>query len=302
MDNRLTQRVLSVSRLAIAVLGGLVALLLLAAIPDIWHRDIDGVLTLQLNTVPENISAYLRGIFNGDSWWFHETWYERSFWSTMWPRMVRSLFYLLTSGLLATALGLTVGAWLTASRRDGLREIVTFAGAVPDFVLALLLQIAVVAVYKSTGVRIARVASLTNAEPALLLPLIALTVVPAVYLLRTVSARAYVVAAEDYVLVAKATGIGRLRIWVNQVMPNLTAFVRADLAKICGMMIANFFIVEYLFSLKGVTALVFSFGISYSYQYDLVMNSFLLMILMYAIMYLTLRVFVRVVDEAARRL
>jgi peptide/nickel transport system permease protein len=302
MTTKRAERSLSLVRLLIAVLVGLAALMLLAAVPDIWHRDIDGVLTFDLSTVPENISAYVRGVFNGDSWRFRETWYERSFMSTMWPRTVRSLFYLLTSGLAATAVGLALGAWLTASRRDRLREIITFAGAVPDFVLALLLQIGVVAVYKSTGVRIARVASLTNAEPALLLPLIALIVVPAVYLLRTVSARAYVVAAEDYVLVAKATGIGRLRIWVSQIMPNLTAFVRADLAKICGMMIANFFIVEYLFSLKGVTALVFSFGISYSYQYALVMNSFLLMILMYAIMYATLRLFIRLVDEVATRL
>ncbi|HZK48714.1 MAG TPA: ABC transporter permease subunit, partial [Thermoleophilia bacterium] len=250
----------------------------------------------------EDTTSYLRGLVTGEAWTYGDNWYRRDFIGPVLPRFVRSLRYLMTSAVLATLLGLLAGAWLTAARRDRLKDVVTFAGAVPDFVLALLLQLAVVAVYRATGFRVARVASLTNRDAAVLLPLISLTLVPAVYLARSLSARAYVIASEDFVLVSKAMGQGRPRIWLAQILPNLTAFLRADLAKVCGMMLANFFIVDYLYNLKGVTTMLFMFGFTHPYQYNLTMDTFIVMIVLYVIIYVGLRGLVRVIDGVAVRL
>lgn len=292
---------LSTLRMVVPFIVGAGMLMVLAAVPDAVRMDDADLIAVKPAAVVEDISSYIRGVFTGDAWTYGNAWYRRDFFENMPPRFLRSLRYLLTSALLATTLGLIVGAWLTATRRDRLKDVVTFAGAMPDFILALLLQIAVVAVYRSTGFRIARVASITNEDAAVLLPLISLTLIPAVYLIRTISARAYVIASEDFVLVSKATGLSRSRIWLAQIAPNLTAFLRADLAKVCGMMLANFFIVEYLFNVKGVTTLLFSFGPTSPYDYNLVMNSFLAMILLYVIIYLALRIFVRAIDTVARR-
>ena len=277
-------------------------LMLLAAVPDVVHTDEAGDIRVRPAAAVEDITGYAQGLFTGDAWTYGSAWYKREFFDNMPPRFLRSLRYLLTSGLLATTIGLFVGAWLTASRRDRLKDVMTFAGAVPDFVLALLLQMAVVAVYRNFGFRIARVASITNDDAAVALPLISLTVIPAVYLVRTVSARAYAIASEDFILVSKATGLSRRRIWFEQMTPNLTAFLRADLAKVCGMMLANFFIVEYLFNIKGVTTLLFSFGFASPYEYNLVMDSFLTIMVLYAIIYFSLRLFVRAIDAVALRL
>lgn len=139
------------------------------------------------------------------------------------PRTSKSL-----SGLAALTIGLIAGIGVTARRKDGIREAMTSVAAVPDFVLALLLQIAVVAFYRWTGFRIARVASLTTSEPALVLPLVTLTLVPAISVLRVVSARAHLAVAEDHTLVAMALGLSRRRIYLTRITPIVLDFVRAD--------------------------------------------------------------------------
>ncbi|MHB1343846.1 MAG: ABC transporter permease subunit [Thermoleophilia bacterium] len=285
-----------------AVVGlGILALLLIAAVPDGLVVQEDRVVFRPV-VMAEDIGGYLHGIVTGEAFTYQEHWHTRSFLPQAGDRAVRSFVYLGLSALAAVTVGLLTGLWLTAHRKEGIREALTSMAAVPDFVLALVLQIGVVAVYQWSGYRVARVVSLTDAEPAVLLPLLTLTLVPGISVLRTVSARAHMAAAADHTLVAKALGMSRRRIYLTRLTPLVLGFVRADIPRLAGTMLGNLFIVEYLFNIRGVTTFVFTRGLSGGYQYDLVMSALLLIAGLYAAVYLVLRLYLGALEGAVTRL
>lgn len=285
---------------AVVIVLGIVALLFVAAVPDALVVTDDRVV-FRPSTMVEDVTGYVRGIVTGDILTYHERWYDRELLPRVLDRVPRSFFYLAVSGLAAVTIGVAAGIWVTARRKDGVREAITALAVVPDFVLALLLQILVVAVYRRTGFRIARVVSLTAAEPAILLPLLTLTLVPMISVLRTVSARAHLAAAEDHTLVARAQGMSSRRIYLTRILPIVLTFVRADIPRLAATMLGNLFIVEYLFNVRGVTTFVFTRGLFGGYQYDLVMSAFLMTACLYAAVFLLLRAYVVVLGRLAVR-
>ena len=289
-------------RRSLLVLGVvLVAIFLVAAGPDVLSTD-RGAIVFRPRAVTHDIVAYARGLTDGSSFAYGR-WGERSFTEGLGSRVLTSYRYMVTAGLLALVLGPLLGTWLTAGRHERTKEVVATAGAVPDFILALLLQIGVVAVYKATGFRLAHVATIDMNRQAVFLPLLVLTIAPTVYLVRSVSSRVHQVICEQYILAAKARGLGRLRIYLTHVLPNVTRFLRADLARVAGVILADFFIVDYLFNLRGITTLIF-FGMNGGnggYRYSLAVNGLLVTLLLYLAVYLALRLFVALVESVAVR-
>jgi peptide/nickel transport system permease protein len=287
-----------VKRKVVVLVVVLAAVLLLAAGPDVLFAR-DGVIVFRPGAVVDDLVAYVRGLADGASFTYG-VWDNRSFLPGLGSRVLASYLYMVAAGLLALVLGPLLGMWLTAGRHDRTKDVVAAAGAVPDFVLALLLQIGVVALYKDTGFRLAHVATIDSSRRAVLLPVLVLTVVPTIYLLRSVSSRVYQVTSEHYILAAKARGLGRLRIYLTHVLPNVTRFLSADLPRVAGIILADFFIVDYLFNLHGITTLIF-FGMKGGYRYSLAVNGLLVTVGLYLAVYLSLRAFVALVESAAVR-
>ena len=77
-------------------------LMVLAAVPDVVHKDEAGDIRVRPAAAVEDITEYAQGLFTGDAWIYGSAWYKREFFDNMPPRFLRSLRYLLTSGLLAT--------------------------------------------------------------------------------------------------------------------------------------------------------------------------------------------------------
>src|SRR5690606_33041650 len=154
--------------------------------------------------------------------------------------------------------------------KEWMKDTIGFLGTIPDFILVIFLQLGVVSIYQSTGFRLARVASRSADENAYLLPLITLTLIPAIYLIRTLSERTYDVLSEDYILTAKAKGLKKRVIYINHVIRNVLPFLKADLHKVLAIMMSNLFIVEYLFNIRGITAMLFG---GTMYQYNLIVNT-----------------------------
>ena len=287
---------------SVVILGVvLVAILLVAAGPDVLSTD-RGAVVFRPRAVTEDVVSYVRGLADGSSFAYGR-WDERSLLDGLGSRVLTSYRYMVSAGLLAVVLGPLLGTWLTAGRRDRTKDVVATVGAVPNFILALLLQIGVVAVYKATGFRLAHVATIDLSRQAVFLPLLVLTLAPTIYLIRSVSSRVYQVTSEQYILAAKARGLGRLRIYRTHVLLNVTRFLRADLARVAGVILADFFIVDYLFNLRGITTFIF-FGMNRGnggYRYGLAVNGLLVALFLYLGVYLTLRVFVVLVESLAVR-
>jgi peptide/nickel transport system permease protein len=286
----------------LSAIGAVLAVVLLAALPDMVSTG-EGQVTFRLSALFSDAGGYIRGVFNGQSFLYHTSdYYGRPLLVDLWQPFVTSLRYAAIAAAAALFLGTLGGMLVVAWRRENLKDVVSVVGVVPDFVLVLVLQVAVVAVYKATGFRIARIATITRDQAALLLPLLILTLLPAVFVLRSVSNRTYMLTTEDYVRVARAQGLSRFTIYRRHLAPNVLLGLRADLHKIVAMLLSNLFIVEYLFNVRGITYMVFYYGgRGDGYQFNLVLTSFFGVLLLYALIYSGLRLMLWLAFRATAR-
>ncbi|WP_190279489.1 ABC transporter permease subunit [Ornithinibacillus gellani] len=276
-------------RIALSCIGMILGIFLLAAIPLTINIS-TGSLVWQLDGAWQAMTNYVIGIVNGDSFLFQEGTNRFQDFLKVVPRhFLLSLGYIVLSGLTAVILGMLVSTWYSRSKQEWVKDIIGFLGMIPDFILVLFLQIAVVSVYQSTGWKVARVASKGVHDHAILLPLITLAIIPTIYLIRTLSERAYDVMGEDYILTAKAKGLTKWYIYIQHVVRNVLPFLKADLHKVASIMISNLFIVEYLYNVNGLTKLLFA---STGYQFNLTVNALLAFIGLYIVMYAVLRLFI----------
>ena len=279
------------------------AVFLLAALPDVLTIENDRIV-LHLSMFAADIGGYFRGLLGGDSFLYRPAYTNVPYRSVL-SDMVRPFFtsfaYAGVSAVTAMLIGSIGGMLVVAYRKEQVKDVVSLFGIVPDFVMILLLQLIVVAIYKATGFHVARVATITQGEPALLLPLLILTLIPAVFILRSISNRTYMVSTEEFVLVARAQGLSRFAVYRRHILPHVLAALQADLHKITALVLGNLFIIEYLFNIRGITRLVFSSSRTGGYQFNLVVTAFLAILLLYGLLFSVLRLIVRLAESAGDR-
>ncbi|RAL26983.1 ABC transporter permease subunit [Thermoflavimicrobium daqui] len=247
------------------------------------------------------VKNYFSGLLTGES--FQYKWVadgfvlsEYSIWDE-WPdSFVLSAVFLILTGIVAMGLGLFVGLWL-AKRKAWVKDIFGFLSLLPDFFVGLLLCVLVIVIFQSTGILVAEVAA-TGSETAILLPFITLAYIPFMYMIRMVSFETYHVLTEDYILIAKAKGLSKWHIYSQHVIRNILPFVKADLFKICGMMIGSMYIVERIFNLRGVTKLFFLVHKwDIQGQYNIVTYTLLALMVIFFITYVTMRLLILLFEK-----
>lgn len=248
----------------------------------------------------EEIGQFFSGLFSGSSFYYEQGDRVRNLLVDM-PRYFKSsFFYLFWSSFIVLILAFLLGIFFWKKSDKLLNNFFGFFGMIPDFILISLLQLFVVFIYQKTGVRLAQVASLSTEDPAILLPLITLILIPLIYIVRTLNERTQDVLREDYILTAISKGLKKKSIYLYHVTTNVTPFFKADLHKILAIMISNLFIVEYLFNTGGITALLFQHQMKFGYQYNLVIFCFLALFILYVILYFFLKLLILLVERILR--
>ncbi|MEN2767594.1 ABC transporter permease subunit [Ornithinibacillus xuwenensis] len=281
-------------RITISLVGVVIFIFFLAAIPFSLTIS-NGDLALSIQSIYDLIQQYIGGLFNGESFTYQEG-KDRilNIFTDLPSYFFTSFTYLLIAGFLSVCIGMLVSAWHSKSKKEWLKDIIGFFGTIPDFIFVLFLQLSVVFVYQTTGLKIAKIASRSTDENALLLPLITLTIVPTIYLIRTLSEKTYDVLTEDYILTAKAKGLRKGYVFIHHVVRNVLPFLKADIHKVLAIMMSNLFIVEYLFNIRGITANLFDGTL---YQYNLVVNTLFSLLLLYLLLYWCIRLLIFILER-----
>jgi peptide/nickel transport system permease protein len=268
-------------------------ILSVSLLPLLLQLDGDGgSLRLHWSQSFAALSDYLGGLGSGDSFRFVSGKNEYSFWERIGASFKVSFFYISAGSLLGMTLGLIIGVYFALSTAEWLTRIVELLGALPDFVMIMLLQVAVVFIASKTGAVVFQVASLSTDDPAIALPLLSATIIPANYMIRNVAMQMKLTLSEDYIGFAKARGLSRMRIVFHHALPNVLPFFKADLHKLLGILMGNIFVVEYLYNLNGVTMFLFSDAFGFGgYQYALVVNGLMTLIVLYAVVYALIRLY-----------
>jgi len=254
-------------------------LLILGTLPLVIFSGKDKVVFL-VERIPKEIVPFLQGLFNGSSYYYMEGQRELYFFQSVGGYFLTSFIYLLIAGVFVIILSIIFGIWLWRRSEKGLNTIMGFIGVIPDFILVFLLQLLVVYIYEATGLKTVRVASSNMDEPAIILPLVTMFILPFVYLVRSLSEKSFDVLTEDYIRTALSKGFRKRHIYLFHVTPNVIPYLKADLHKVVSIMVGNLFIIEYLYNNKGLTSMLFPMGMEYQY------NLFVLCFLSFFILYM----------------
>ncbi|MFC0415786.1 ABC transporter permease subunit [Cytobacillus solani] len=263
-------------------------LLILAALPlgllnmvEKVSIDLDGMVTV--------IKEFFRGLFSGEAWYYSQGGRARLILSDLVSYFLSSYLYLIISAIIVMIISISLGIFLWKKTNRWINASLGFIGMVPDFLLVLMLQMAVVYINKSLGVKTFKVASSSIDDPAIFLPILTLILIPAIYLVRSLSEATSEITTEDYILLAKSKGLGKKYIYLYHVTTNVLPFLKADLHKVISIMIGNLFIVEYLYNTRGLTSFIFVHSSKFGYQYNLVIICLLSLFVLYMFCYYSLR-------------
>jgi len=240
-----------------------------------------------------SIRDYLEGVWTGQSFRYLAGKTELSFWEQIGRSFTVTLFYMVIGSVMGMTVGVLLGIYFAVTRAEWLKRVLEMTSVLPEFLIAILLQFLIVFIASKTGLVIFQVASASSDDPAIVLPLLSTMIIPGNYMIRNVAMHMNQTFTEDYISYAKARGLGKGYITFYHALPNVLPFIKADLHKFLGLLVGNIFIIEYMYNLSGVTKLVFSNAFaSKGYQYSLVVNGILTLLLLYALGYALLRLIV----------
>jgi len=168
-----------------------------------------------------------------------------------------SLQYILTAALLSLFIGVSLAFLTSFQRGKVITALLEFLHVIPDFVLAIFLQIGVISITQLTGVRIARIAYVSGTSPAYLLPITVMTVVASVFIIRSVHGYLQETKSQDYVLFAVAKGLEKRRLIATHLLVPVLSKLRGELHGLLALLIGNLFILERIFNIPGVTSFLF---------------------------------------------
>jgi len=175
-----------------------------------------------------------------------------------------SFFYLFLAAAVSLVFGLLLGFLIAWKRRSGVMSLLGIVGAIPDFVLALILMSGAVTVYQATGIRVARIGNISSLHlmPPLMIPLSTMIVLCSAYLTRVVRARTLEILGSPYILFARSKGLSSRRLAVVHILPGLLVTLEGHLYRLLALIMGSLFILEAYFNIPGLTRLLFRFGFS----------------------------------------
>lgn len=272
-------------------------LLCLAAFPLVLSSAEDGNILFNFLGMFAIIKTFITGLFTGDAYYFIQGDRTVFIFSVIGDSFASSFYYLIMAGVVVLTLTFLFGIWFWKLNERFFGKIISLLGILPDFILILLLQLLVTIVYKSFGIKLAKVASFDSDNMAVLLPVITLIIIPLLYAVKALNEKTKDVLTQDYILTAIAKGIKKKDIYLYHVTTNVTPYLKADMHKVLAIMISNLFIVEYLFNLNGITALFFQTQAYFGYQYNLVIFCLVALFLLYGAVFLLLYMLIILIER-----
>lgn len=164
-------------------------------------------------------------------------------------------FFILVAGFVCAligSLGLTYITFLLPYRlRKMLIKVTGILEAIPDLFIIVVIQLAIVTLYKETGLLIFEVVG--GMERPIVLPLSAYSVLPAILLYRIMLLMFEDELTRPYVELARGKGLSTRRILWKHVLRNALFTVVNHSRTIIVLMLSNLVMLEILFNLYGLT-------------------------------------------------
>ncbi|MEH7073294.1 ABC transporter permease subunit [Neobacillus drentensis] len=134
--------------------------------------------------------------------------------------------------------------------RNRFKSGINFFEAVPDLLVIFLIQFFVISLYKSTGLKFLQIYGLFGHKPYFI-PIVTVSFLPLFLLLQFLIKVIDEEQVQQYVLYARAKGMGRIRTLLVHVIRNIVPLIIMQLRTIVWVLLSNIYLVEVLFNING---------------------------------------------------
>ncbi|WHY00078.1 ABC transporter permease subunit [Neobacillus sp. DY30] len=205
----------------------------------------------------EQLLAFGRDLFKAESWIYK---FERSqaggapMMEIMGPAFIYSMQILLGALLAGFSFALLLAlasAFLPKLLLSPIKKLLDVLESVPDLILASVLQVLSIVIFKSFGVDLFKVASFT--EKAYFAPIVTLAILPLVSMFKILLLMIEEEFLKVYVTFVKSKGIDKLNILIRHVLKNIMPLSFHHIKIIIWGTLSSQFIIERVFNVHGLT-------------------------------------------------
>lgn len=200
-----------------------------------------------------------------------------------------SFLYIALAGSAGMALGLVLGIRSRRGESGPVMRVVDTISTVPDFIVAIILQLVVITVLDRFGVKLSRISYDASSPVLILLPFVLMAFYPFAHVYRAAARSARDARTADWAVYARAKGVHERDIVRRHVGAAVVPAIGTELPTLLAMMQANLFVTEFVFSLPGITRFLFTVAFSGRsqgwmefYQYPVAVAVLLGILLVYA--------------------
>ncbi|MCA0987069.1 ABC transporter permease subunit [Guptibacillus algicola] len=235
----------------------------------IERNELNNTLFLSDNIVT-NVDAYFANIidtigiiFSGNATQYYASGGQWPLFPKFWEAYIQSMQYLVVSLFVALvfAILLTILTMLLPSNKRGIPKAFLFImESLPDIFIILITQIAIIWIYKKTEILLFNITS-GFGEQAILLPVLVLSLLPALYIYKYL-----LLSFEDeekllYVELARGKGLNRSRILLIHIFRNSIFTLFNHFKGIFLFALANLLMLEVIFDISGFMTFIFEHGV-----------------------------------------
>ncbi|MEY2194974.1 ABC transporter permease subunit [Neobacillus sp. BF23-41] len=136
--------------------------------------------------------------------------------------------------------------------KNRMKSGINFFEAVPDLLVIFLFQFFVITLYKTTGLKFLQLYGIFGHKPYFV-PIMTVSFLPFFLFLQFLIKVINEEQIQQYVLYARAKGMGRLRTLLMHILRNIFPLLILQLRTIIWVLLSNIFLVEFLFNINGFT-------------------------------------------------
>lgn len=217
---------------------------------------------LSMGDYKENLIQIIQGLTRPQNIVFiGPTGFEYSIFIDFWDNYFYSLILFLTALLISIVMGIIVSfltTLLPQKSNQFIGKTVSLLESIPDLLIIIILQFAVLFYYKQTGVLLFSTAG-TSQNKTYLLPIISLSLIPAIMVFKVIFYLVNEEMQKSYVLLAKGKGFNNFRIFFSHVLRNIAPNIIIHSKSIILILLSSMVVFEKLFNINGI----FSYIIAY---------------------------------------
>lgn len=187
--------------------------------------------------------------FNGDQYvaFFNKLEIAESYQYTMTILLISLFFIIFLAMIVAIIIMLS-----PEKTKNRMKSGINFFEAIPDLLVIFLFQFFVITLYKTTGLKFLQLYGIFGHKPYFV-PIMTVSFLPTFLFLQFLIKVINEEQIQQYVLYARAKGMGRLRTILVHIMRNIFPLLILQLRTIIWVLLSNIYLVEFLFNINGFT-------------------------------------------------